>query len=260
MKALLEYLARHSQTLTIYDFTGTDEQLRELAEWLDGFGVHVQIAETEVPSPSDVAVLHHDIEVRGACSVTSLLSRTDFETGSETEQLSDEFLSALSGDVTVKSSLTVTEMVRVSRDFERRALREGSGTLHAGFQQLSQIFDSERTRKLYTALANNGVDVYVYGCPNATLEDVPFTVVADEDRELDQYWFLLYDGGGNPHRKAALVSEECVPDDRHPVPNGATPETVSNGSYDSYFTTDPEIVDELFERAGEHSDLLRLSG
>lgn len=258
MKPLLAYLAQYSQTVTIYDFMGTDEQLRELVEWLNGYGTHVQIAQTELASPNGVAVLHRDGEIRGACSVESLLSRVDFETETDTEQLPDDFLSALSADVTVKSTLTVTEMVRISRDFERRALREGSGTLHAGFQQLSQIAHSKRTLKMYTALADKGVDVTVYGSPDTTLDDVPFTVVPDEKRELNQYWFLLYDGNGNPHRKAALVSKECLTDEQHVGSNIDQSDTASNGSYDGYFTTEPEIVDELFERARENAPLLRI--
>lgn len=258
MKALLDYLERRSRTLTVYDYTGTDEAVQGLSEWLDSYGVHVRTAETDRAAPEDVALLHREGEVLGACSVDELLARADFEAAIEegTQPSLPAMLAGLSTDVTVKPNRSVQQMVRISRDFERRALREGAGQLHAGFQHLSQVADSTRTMEMYTALAREGVDVRVYGYPDATLEDVPFTVVEDAAGDLEQYWFLLYDGGGNPHRKAALVSEECPPSGGR-VPTATADTGAAGTSYDSFFTTDPETVDDLFELAREaHGDLL----
>jgi len=152
-------------------------------------------------------------------------------------------------------------MVRISREYERRAFREGGGTLHAGFQHLSQIAASDRTMEMYTALANVGVDVTVCGRPNTTLGDVPFTVVEDTEGELEPYWYLLYDGNGDPNRTAALIAEaRPTPGSEADATNG-TPVTRSGRQYDACFTTDPETVDTLFDRASEeHGDLLDLTG
>ena len=259
MRALLDYLSQYVQTLTVYGFAGSEERLAELAGWLDGYGVHLQTVETDGSGPGNVAVLHRDSEVLGACTVEALLTRADIgaETGDDREPALD-ILSQFPAEVVVKRGLSVTEMVRVSRDYERRALREGAGTLHAGFQQLSQIAASEQTMETYAALVDAGVEVYVYGYPDTTFEDPPFTVVEDRQRELERYWFLLYDGGGNPHRTAALVSEECATDESSRDATG-TPEG-PGGSYDSYFTTAPGVVTDLFDLADEeHGDLLRLS-
>lgn len=252
MRALLEHLERSSRTLTIYGYTGTDDQLRSLSTWLDSYGIHVRTVETNGSDPGDVAVLHQEGEILGACSVSEFLARSEFESAiaGDTQPPIPELLSDLGENVAVKPNRSVREMIRISREYERRALREGAGSLHAGFQQLSQIATSSRTMEVYTELAREGVDVWVYGYPNADLGDVPFTVVEDTNRDLERHWFLLYDGDGNPARKAALVSEECSPEenDRSPV---TTPQDGERSSYDSFFTTDPAVVDELFALARE---------
>jgi hypothetical protein len=259
MRALLDHLSQYVRTLTVYGFAGSEKQLAELAGWLDGYGVHLQTVETDGSGPGNVAVLHRDSEVLGACTVEALLARADI--GAEIDDDREPALDILSqfpAEVVVKRGLSVTEMVRVSREYERRALREGAGTLHAGFQQLSQIAGSEQTMETYAALVDAGVGVYVYGYPDTGLENPPFTVVEDRQRDLERYWFLLYDGGGNPRRTAALVSEECLTDETGGDADGAP--GGSGGSYDSYFTTAPEVVADLFDLADEeHGDLLRLS-
>lgn len=262
MKALLEYLERCSYTLTIYDYAGTDEQRQDLSSWLSGYGVQVRTATSDLSVVDNVAVLHRAGEVIDACAAETLLERTGFEDAlGETDVPRPEILSSLSTAVSVKPALTVQEMVRVSRNFERRALREGAGTLHAGFQYLSQIAGSQRTMEMYTALANEGVDVRVYGYPNTALEDVPFTVVADSDRELERHWFLLYDGNGTPTRKATLVSEERPVDGEDTIPTAAEMDTeMPAGTYDSFVTTDPGTVDELFELAHEEHGTLLADG
>lgn len=259
MKELLTYLDQHSRTLTIYDYTGTEAQLRELSQWLSGYGIDVKTAAASGAPLDNVAVLHSKGTVLGACAGEELLSRLSFEGAIEggEEPPVPEIVSSVSPDVTVQPAQSVDEMVRVSRQFERRALREGAGELHAGFQTLSRIATSDRTMEIYEKLANEGVDVRVYGYPDTTLDGVSFTVIEDENRELEQYWFLLYDGNGNAHRKAALVSEECPEVSRTESSAPDAKNREPTGVYDSFSTTDPETVDELFTLARDaHSDLL----
>lgn len=260
MNALMEYLDQFARTLTVYNHTGTDSELKQLEELLDSFGVRMQTVTTD-SGPENVAVLHQKNEVLDACSVDSLLSETEFGEFMEAEQRAQPAMfSDLSSSVTVKPTQDVTEMVRISREYERRALREGSGTLHAGFQQLSQIAESDRTMAMYIALANEGVDVNVCGYPDATLEDVPFTVIEDTDGELEAHWYLLYDGDGNNHRKAALVSEQDSPAESEAVSGDEGTATTPEKQFNSYFTTDPEIVDTLFDLASnDHGKLLGLT-
>ncbi|WP_136715928.1 DICT sensory domain-containing protein [Halorientalis salina] len=259
MNELLRYLNRHSRTLTIYDYAGTENQLQELSQWLSGYGIDVRTVATEGTRLDNVAVLDEEGTVLGACAAEEFLSRLSFERAIEDgeEPSVPEMVASLSTDVTVQPAQSVKEMVRISREFERRALREGGGELHAGFQRLSQIANSERTMEMYTTLANEGVDVRVYGYPDTTLNAVPFTVVEDDHRELEQHWFLLYDGNDDPQRKAALVSEERLDESRAASSAPSAESSEPAGVYDSAFTTDPETVDELFTLARDnYPDLL----
>lgn len=259
MNELFQYLDRHSRTLTMYDYTGTEKQLRELSQWLNGYGIDVGTVATNGAPLDNVAILHRGGTVLGACAGEEFLSRLSFERAIEDgeEPPVPEMVASLSPHVTVRPAQSVKEMVRVSREFERRALREGGGELHVGFQHLSQIANSERTMEMYRTLANKGVDVRVYGYPDTALNSVPFTVVEDDHRKLDQYWFLLYDGDDNPQRKAALVSEER-PEEAQAMFSGPGAERDEpTGVYHSFFTTDPETVDELFALARDnYTDLL----
>lgn len=259
MKELLAYLDRHSRTLTIYDYAGTTEQLAELSQWLSGYGIDVRTVATDGAPLDNVAVLHREGTVIGAGAAEEFLSRVSFEgaiTDGE-EPPVPEMVASMSPDVTVQPAQRVEEMVRVSREFERRALREGTGELHAGFQSLSQLANSERTMEIYRTLATKGVDVRVYGYPDTILDAEPFTVVEDTHRELDQHWFLLYNGDDNPQRKAALVSEERSERAHRESAGPGGDRDEPTGVYKSFFSTDPETVDELFTLAREnYADLL----
>ena len=260
MNRLLEYLDRQTTTLTVYNFTGDDEEWQALSEWLGSHGVALRADTAEYDTPVDAGLFHDGESLQEAVSVSTLVDRIG-DHGGDTEL--PDVLSSKSRRTTVKPSRSIAEMLRLSREFERRAWRQGDGALHAGFQHLSAVAHSDRTRSVYERLVDAGVDVTVYGYPDTELADVPFTVVEDTERELDAYWFLLYDGGGQATRKAALVSEECrepagslaEQDDGGPVRVRATAE---NRTYDSYWTTDPERVDRLFELAREgHPSILR---
>jgi hypothetical protein len=268
MNGLLEYLDRKSRTLTIYDYAGTEEQLDELSQWLAGYGIDVETVATRETPLEGAAVLHREGTVLGASAGDELLSRLSFEAalGDGEEPPVPEMVASLSPEVTVQPTRTVDEMVRVSREFERRALREGAGELHAGFQYLSRIATSERTMEMYRTLASEGVHARVYGYPDTTLDAEPFRVVEDTHRELEHHWFLLYDGDDNPRRKAALVAEErpeeSRPEESRPEASESEGETDElAGIYDSFFTTDPETVDDLFTLAREtYSELMFPSG
>lgn len=262
MNELLQHLDSHSRKLTMYDYTGTEEQLQELSQWLNGYGIDVGTAATNGGPIDNVAVLHRDGNVIGACAGEEFLSRLSFESAIDDgeEPPVPEMVASLSTDVTVQPGQSVEEMVRISREFERRALREGAGKLHAGFQHLSHFANSNRTMEMYRELANKGVDVCVYGYPDTTVHAEPFTVVEDDQRELDQHWFLLYDGDDNPQRKAALVSVERPEETQVASSEPGSKNTGPKGVYDSFFTTNPETVDELFTLARDnYSHLLTTS-
>lgn len=209
MRELLSYLGRQVHALTVYDYTGPDEQLERLAGVVQGYGVTLEQATTDGAGPTDVAVLHRDGSVLGATHVETLLEWTDIERGFDRgHPESPPLLSEVSGDIAVKPALTIEEMIRISREFERRALRAEAGKLHAGFQKLSQIKHSERTVEMYTALAESGVDVHVYGVPDVTLPDIGWTVHEADGGELVDTWFVCYRSGDAEATEGVLVAEE----------------------------------------------------
>ena len=234
MNELLDYLRAQSVTLTVYNHDGSEADLETLAAALSGSGIAVTTA-TDAERAVNYAVLTHGDEVIGEFQLSEYLDSLDFESllgdsGQQTLSLPD----LPSEGLAVSPETSRTRMVGVSRTFERRALREGSGRLLAGFQTLSTLDESERTRTVYDRLAETGVDVTVCGYPDIDLSNPPFEVFEDTDETFRDYWFLLYDGDGNDARKCALVAKEAEP-----------------AMYDSFWTGDPETVDELFALVAE---------
>lgn len=242
MKKLLERLREMAVTLTVYNYDGSREELESIAASLSGVGVAVTTDTTGRGTPSNLGVFHRDDAVLGALSIDDQWTEdTDFEAllseGSDHERASHP---VLPGDgVTVSPETSRKQMIGISRSFERRALREGGGRLVSGFQTLSTLRDSDRTHSVYTRLADAGVDVTVCGTPDEALEKAAFDIFEDTDGQFRDYWFLLYDGNGSDGRKAALVSEEQEP-----------------SMYDSFWTDDPETVDELLALARSEYPML----
>ncbi|WP_340100773.1 hypothetical protein [Salinibaculum salinum] len=241
MKELLEYLREQVITLTVYNYEGSDERLETLAGAFSGAGVAVTTDTTGRGSPTNLGVLHRGDEVFGARSVDEWEADDGFAAAFEGDDSDRAEIPHLPSDgMTISPETSRTKMVGISRTFERRALRERGGRLVAGFQTLSTITGSERTRAVYDRLANSGVSVTVCGYPDATIEDPPFEIFEDTDERFREYWFLLYDGNGNDSRKAALVSREQDP-----------------SLYDSFWTDNPETVDQLFALgSAEYPELL----
>jgi hypothetical protein len=241
MDALLNYLRDNAITLTVYNCDESDERLDQVGGRLAGGGIALRTDDTATGRPRNVGVFHRDDEVIDAVSFDDLAeAEADFEAilGGATVERPDLPVEQES-PVSVSPETSRQRMIGISRRFERRALAEGEGQLHAGFQNLSVLAGSERARSVYERLAGTNLDVTVYGYPDADLGDVPYEVVADEDGVFREFWFLLYDGGGNDDRKAALVSREQEP-----------------SLYDSFWTVDPETVDRLFDLARKHYPLL----
>jgi hypothetical protein len=243
MKALLDRLRQESVTLTVYNYDGSKERLETIGTELASSGVAVRTDTTGRGEPANLGVFHSGDDIHGAVSLDERWpAEIDFEDlledGDAVEYPSLPVLPT--EQVTVSPETTRKRMVGISRNFERLALREGGGRLLAGFQELSVVTESERTRSVYERLAESGVDTCVYGYPDADIGSPSFEVVEDTSEQFRDHWFLLYDGNGNDQRKAALVSEEHNP-----------------ALYDSFWTVDPDIVDELFAIAGaEYPDLL----
>jgi len=234
MRALYDALANRAGQFVVLNYEGSTERLEAIRRRLASAGFATHTAVTERGEPTNVGVFHDDTLVDAvdidewwpeALTVERVLDGTD---GVDPP--------AVPGDTSVVVSYEATRerLVGVSRQFEERALRRAGGRLTVGFQNLSVLADSPRTREVYDRLASNGVDVSVHGYPDADVGDVSYDVVPDTDGRFRDYWFILYDGDGDPDRTAVLVALER-----------------ENGLYDGYWSVDPAVVDTAFDIVGE---------
>lgn len=229
MDELLAHLREHSYTLTLYNH---DETVDDLSRRLAQAGVAVRSDETASGHPSDFGVLHRGGDVLGAASLSELTVENDSDLlDGDRERSRPALLEAIDSEVSISPEIGHRAMVRISREFERRAWRHGEGDFYAGFQDLSALAESGRTLDVYDRLASTDVSVTVYGYPDDDLGTVPYEVVEDDEELFREYWFLLYDGD-DPAQKAAMVSREENP-----------------SQYDAYWTVEPGTVDTLLEIA-----------
>jgi hypothetical protein len=120
-----------------------------------------------------------------------------------------------------------SQMLYTTREIEERAYRLGSGSLHVGFQRAG-AFDAQHD--VYEALLARGVGItaYVadtYPASRDVLGHDRLTYHVESVADLADYWFLVYDGAGDPLQRCALVAEERAP-----------------GRYYGVWTYDPELV------------------
>lgn len=243
MEDLLEHLRERSWTLTMYNYAGPADRLDTIRRSFAAQGVTVRTV-TDQDGPTNVCLFHQGEELVATTTVDELgVARGEEGAGEDPIERAfggtDPFSAV---DVPFEGSPTVTatpradyrKMVGISREFERQALRRRSGTIRAGFQYLSTLADSERTRSVYERLAEAGLDVAVYGTPD-TSPDVSFEVVADDDEAFVDYWFVIYDGGDDPEWQGALVARE-----------------IEQNTYEAFWTVDPTLTDELLEIATNH--------
>lgn len=136
-------------------------------------------------------------------------------------------------DDTVFASFDRRQMLAAAREIEERAWRINRGTLFTGFQRLSAM---QAQLGVYRRLATEtDLDVHVFG--HADWRPPPIsgaTVHAETTAEIADFWFLLFDGGGDDLLKCALVAEER-----------------SRGAFYGFWTYDSTLVDELVEYVRE---------
>ncbi|MFB6303737.1 MAG: hypothetical protein ABEH47_01115 [Haloferacaceae archaeon] len=218
---LIERMAAKRLTLTVCNYTGDDETLGELRDYFDRLNVSTRTVALPTETPTDLAVLHRDAETLATADVSTLRDwvRTDGLADAPdrtTERAVDlarpEVVARATRDEYSVANAGKLRMVRISRLLELRALGTGGGELHTGFQRVDRIDDELGTRRLYERVAAAGVDVHLYGLPGDVPNRDAYTVHAGEDDELADTWFVVYDGGPDPSRAGALVTEETEPD------------------------------------------------
>ena len=226
---LAESVLGSRQTVTVFNHTGGTE-LDEIRGYFERFGV--DIAHTDVGAePVDFAVLHQGSEFLAAAPVAALRTAVDVETLDARSVARDRHLGQVLLAHVDTSAFAARDvwrrfLIRMSRHIELRALRSGSGVFHVGFQRLSRFYDEYGTRRVYSEVADAGVDVHLYGTPDldeAADIDGCLTAHPEEDEEIAKTWFLVYDGEDD---SATLVAEEQ-----------------DSGSYRGFWSFDTEVAE-----------------
>ena len=176
----------------------------------DHVGVH-DVAIERTPRgdrPEPTAVL---LDGDDAVATAAVADLHDYVTGWRRHGLAGTDLSrpALLGrlDDTYFRSYGKPRMVVASKQVEQRAWTNAAGRLHVGFQYLSKVRPQwHEYRKLADVL-----DVHVYGEPDWDLPTDDVVVHALDTDEVQDHWWVAYDGGGDDACKATLLAQEDEP-------------------------------------------------
>lgn len=189
---------------------------------------HVELKHVPMGVDREFVVVSDGDEAKTVLHLDDVEAFTERATGTEPtpdrKERYEEFLSALAD--TTFSSLNRSHLMAATREFEDRAYRVGDGTLHAGFQHLSN-FENQLTP--YRRLGENGIEVHVYGTPDWSPPNVEGVVVHPIDNvEISESWFVAFDGGGDDGQKCALLADQR-----------------GNETFHGFWTYEPTIVDSL---------------
>ncbi|MFD1587448.1 DICT sensory domain-containing protein [Halorientalis brevis] len=223
---LIAGVEAHEKTLTV--FNAADAVTQELRDQFADRNLTVTSETTASGKPGEFVTLSDDGEVLTATSLDRL--RSTLADGETVIGLSEspyrpllEYL-----DETMFTSWSTDRMVAASREIEDRAWRVGDGELYAGFQYLSTL---RGELPAYERLGSKNLDVHAYATPD---EDPPshlgFTLHIERAEEIEQSWFVVFDGNGKDANKCALLAEEREP-----------------RSFYGFWTYDPDTVDWIID-------------
>jgi hypothetical protein len=206
LSELIAGVESHERTLTVFNAeSGVVDNLRE---FFHDRNLSVRAERTESGKPDAFVTLSDDGRVISAIDLGELEpvlgeEQTTLGVG---ERPWAPILDHL--DETMFTSWNTSQMVAASREIEDRAFRVGDGTLHAGFQYVSTLRSEV---PIYERLGATDVAVHAYAVPD---EDPPdhegFTLHVERTAEIEQCWFVVFDGG-DADAPCALLAEEREP-------------------------------------------------
>lgn len=201
--AFLETAAARRKTLTVF----APEYYETLADHFESRNVTVEHAGLPDDGSGGFVTVSEGDEFVGSVGATAVRSLVEPNTrfGGEPSEATRALLDLLADTTFV--SFDKRQMLAVAREIEDRAFRRGRGTLRTGFQALSAM---RHQRDVYETLGTEtDLDVHVYGRPDWNPPDIPGVTVHTEDvPEIGEFWFVVFDGGGDANQACALVAEE----------------------------------------------------
>lgn len=229
LRSIFDDVRADAPTLTVCNYEGPEEELNVVRRYFDRQGVKVREATLDVDQPHSVALLHHGDDLLGSESVTTLRSAVDLAEEGVTERRRSDLVTDLEQSVFGAAAADKGLLIDVSHSIELLANRNGTGRLHAGFQELSNLVDNEQAARIYERLSDSGVDVHVYGTPDAETTLPGVSVHPEDCEEIHDSWFVTYDGAGDPRRQATLLAIEHE----------------TGGKFKGFWTYDSDIVEQV---------------
>jgi len=231
---LIEQVDSDRPTLTVCNRESPDDRLETVRAFFEELNISVRETTLATENPRDVALLHRG-PVQMASSPLSQLA-----SGVETANADDDpfvarrgpdVLEALHERIFGARGVEKQFLIDASTAIEMTAWQTGGGRLLAGFQQLSRYWESPRSRRVMHRIADAGVDVHIYGAPDVVPSpDRPnVTIHPDSSREIEESWFVTYDGDGRTDRTGSLVVRETDPE-----------------VYEGFWTYEPSISRDVF--------------
>lgn len=231
----VELIETLEKELALFNVDPSDPIDGQLATHFETLNVRITTHQTASGVPADIAVLSSTdgvLEILDVDMLRELADQTPVRTSDV--GISDVAYEQVLGHLkeTTFTSYDTEQMLYASREIEDRARRAGQGTIHAGFQRCSVMATQ---RPVYADIARQGVDVHAYGVPDRTPPDLADGQVhAIEADEIAASWFVVFDGGGDPSQKSALLAEER-----------------DDGVFYGAWTYDPKIVDIILDHLEE---------
>jgi len=235
-------------TLTVCNRESPDDRLETVREFFEDLDIDVRETELAAENPRDVALLHRG-PVQMASSPLSQLA-----SGVETANADDDpfatrrgpdVLEALHERVFGARGVEKQFLIDASTAIEMTAWQTGGGQLLAGFQHLSRYWESQRSRRVMHRIADAGVDVHIYGVPDVvpTVDRPNVTIHPDSSTEIEESWFVTYDGDGRTDRTGTLVVRETDPE-----------------VYEGFWTYEPSISRDVFRYLRDTYGVLEEAG
>lgn len=210
LASFVESVGADRPTLTLLNFTGTEQQLSTIENYFKRLHVAVRTSDTTLSTPSNTVLLHRGDDLLAASTVADLeaaIAIADDDIPEQGGARTTELLDAVEQTTFRATGEDKRFLIQVSHTIEMLATRTGRGRIHAGFQELSRLLDDRRARRIYDRLVDSGLDVHVYGTADTTVPEKDWTVHRADGGELTTTWFVGFTAA-EAERTGALVAEE----------------------------------------------------
>ncbi|MFB6142654.1 MAG: DICT sensory domain-containing protein [Halorientalis sp.] len=219
-------------SLALCNVDASQQVLDAVGRYFEPRHVALRRTATDEGVPENVALLHEGEQFLAASALVDLYEFVDpavgVSTATDIETVAvPDVVRAL--DDTTFSDYGKERMITASREIEKRAWKAGAGTVHAGFQRLSLV---RSQRPVYRKLVDAGLDVHVYGVPDADPPSLGATAHGIDAEEIAESWFVVFDGDGVDEDKCALLARTA-------------PET---NTYRGFWTYRADVVDAILDR------------